>query len=191
MRFIALIVLAGLMGAGPGGETQDKPLEKAEIPDETQKVEAPPNKPAAKDLPAKRPTMGSLSKDQIDATIKQHMSAIRYCYQRDLLHNKQLYGSLSVRFVIQPDGSVSTAKTRAVVLHGRVPDCVAGRFLRMTFPKPKNNGLVIVTYPFMFAPTEGISAKQKRQLELAEKKVPAWPSPMEMLKSNSNDGEGQ
>jgi len=33
-----------------------------------------------------------------------------------------------------------------------VEQCINGRFLRFQFPQPKGGGIVIVSYPFLFAP---------------------------------------
>ena len=97
-------------------------------------------------------TLGALDRSLVDAVVKQHMSAIRYCYQRELTRTPGLDGKVSVRFVIAGDGSVSRAGIKASSLgNAAVESCITGRFLRMKFPAPKGHGIVMVTYPFFFS----------------------------------------
>ncbi|MCO4746548.1 MAG: AgmX/PglI C-terminal domain-containing protein [Proteobacteria bacterium] len=96
--------------------------------------------------------IGGLDRAQIDDVIKRHMASIRYCYQRQLQQDPGLGGKLVVKFTIARDGSVSQAGAKMSTIQGSaVDDCVVGRFLKMQFPKPKG-GIVVVSYPFLFAP---------------------------------------
>jgi len=98
--------------------------------------------------------LGALDKSLIDKVIKRNMSQIRYCYQRELNRNPSLSGKVVVKFVISGDGSVSQAKTHSSTLKGgdAVNSCINSRFMRFQFPEPKGGGIVIVKYPFIFAP---------------------------------------
>jgi hypothetical protein len=97
--------------------------------------------------------LGALDKSLIDAVIKRHMNQIRYCYQRELTKNPDLGGKISVKFVIAKNGSVSKASTKSSTMGNRaVEGCINGRFMRFKFPEPKGGGIVIVSYPFIFAP---------------------------------------
>jgi hypothetical protein len=98
--------------------------------------------------------IGALGKAEIDAVIKRHLSSIRYCYERQLSRAPDLAGKVSIKFVISKSGGVS----RAVIDSSTVNDdalesCLQSRFLQMQFPEPKGGGIVIVNYPFLFAPT--------------------------------------
>lgn len=98
---------------------------------------------------------GSLDKTVIDAEIKEHMGEIRACYQNGLPGNPTLAGKVTVRFVIAPDGSVSLARIKATTLQDEeVEHCLQRRFLTFEFPEPKDGGIVVVSYPFIFAPGE-------------------------------------
>jgi hypothetical protein len=97
--------------------------------------------------------IGALGKAEIDAVIKRNLSSIRYCYERQLSRAPNLAGKVSIKFVISKSGAVS----RAVIDSSTVNDdalenCLQSRFLQMTFPEPKGGGIVIVNYPFLFAP---------------------------------------
>jgi len=96
---------------------------------------------------------GQMDKAVVDAVVRRHLRNIRYCYQRELQRDPQLVGKVTVKFVIAGDGSVSSATTKSSTLDSSdVESCINGRFLYMEFPEPKRNGIVIVTYPFLFAP---------------------------------------
>jgi hypothetical protein len=97
--------------------------------------------------------IGSLDRAQIDAVVKRNMAQIRYCYQRELNKNPALSGKVNVKFVIAKDGSVSQAVTKSSTLGNPVVEsCINSRILRFAFPEPKGGGIVIVSYPFLFAP---------------------------------------
>ena len=97
--------------------------------------------------------LGALDKSLIDAVIKRYMNQIRYCYQRELSKNPSLAGKITVKFVIQKDGTVSSAVTKSTTMNNAsVEECINGRFLKMIFPDPKGGGIVIVSYPFVFSP---------------------------------------
>jgi hypothetical protein len=97
--------------------------------------------------------LGALDKSLIDAVIKRNMNQIRYCYQRELTKNPNLGGKIVVKFVIAKDGTVSSATTKASTMGSpAVENCINGRFMRFKFPEPKGGGIVIVSYPFIFAP---------------------------------------
>ncbi len=95
--------------------------------------------------------LGALDKSVIDRVIKQHLSQIRYCYQKELNKNPGLYGKIVIKFVIGKDGTVSSAKTNSTSMNNPiVENCICQRFMRFQFPQPKGGGIVIVSYPFVF-----------------------------------------
>lgn len=95
--------------------------------------------------------LGALDKSEIDRVIKQHLSQIRYCYQKELTRTPNLEGKVVMRFVIAKDGSVSQARVENTSMHNAVVEnCLADRFMRFKFPRPAGGGIVIVTYPFVF-----------------------------------------
>ncbi len=95
--------------------------------------------------------IGALEKSQIDRVVKAHLTQIRWCYQRELRANPALEGKVVIKFVIDQSGGVSQAKVHATSLNNPiVENCMCERFMAFQFPKPKGNGIVIVTYPFYF-----------------------------------------
>ena len=98
--------------------------------------------------------IGAMDKSLIDKVIKQNMSKIRYCYQRQLARDPSLIGKITEKFVIAKDGSVSTASTKVSTMNNpAVESCINTTFLQLTFPEPKGGGIVIVSYPFLFSPS--------------------------------------
>ena len=96
--------------------------------------------------------LGSMDKSLIDAVIRRNMSQIRYCYQRELTKDPNLKGKIIVKFVIAGDGSVSKADIKSSSMGSpAVEGCITGRFKKFKFPEPKGNGIVIVSYPFIFS----------------------------------------
>ena len=97
--------------------------------------------------------LGALDKSLIDAVIKRNMNKIGYCYQRELTNSPYLEGKITVKFVIAKDGTVSKASIKSSTMGSdSVEGCITGRFMRFRFPEPKGGGIVIVSYPFIFAP---------------------------------------
>ena len=73
-----------------------------------------------------------------------------------LTKNPNLGGKVTIKFVIAKDGSVSKASVKSSTMGNKsVEGCITGRFMRFKFPEPKGGGIVIVSYPFIFAPGWG------------------------------------
>mgnify|MGYP002632666945 CR=1 FL=1 len=99
--------------------------------------------------------LGSLDRSAIDRVIKQHLAQIRYCYQKELQKDPALAGRLEIKFVIDADGAVSRAEVKLSTLGNEVVEqCILSRILRMRFPAPAGGGIVVVSYPFVFQPSE-------------------------------------
>ncbi len=95
--------------------------------------------------------LGSIDRSSIEKVIKRHLNQIRYCYQRELQKDPDLAGKITVKFVIAPDGSVSSAEVAtSTVANPILEKCVTRRFLKMKFEPPAGGGIVIVRYPIVF-----------------------------------------
>ena len=100
--------------------------------------------------------MGSLDKELIRKVIHANRGQIRYCYESQLNRFPKLNGKVAIKFIISPTGSVSTSSVaQTTVGNAELEACVAGRVRTWQFPKPKGGGVVIVTYPFIFAQSGG------------------------------------
>ncbi len=100
--------------------------------------------------------LGSLDKELIRKVIHANRGQIRYCYESQLNRFPKLNGKVAIKFIISPSGSVSTSSVaQTTVGNAELEACVAGRVRTWMFPKPKGGGVVIVTYPFIFAQSGG------------------------------------
>jgi hypothetical protein len=97
---------------------------------------------------------GGLDREVIRRVIISHRPQIRYCYEKQLSNTPDLVGKVLVEFVIAGDGSVSTAHVSEQTLSdAEVGKCIVSKVKTWSFPKPKGNGTVVVTYPFLFKPS--------------------------------------
>jgi hypothetical protein len=99
-------------------------------------------------------TVGDGDKETIRASLRQHLKEIEACYQKALVNEPNLEGTVNTSFVIDPQGVVASAT--ATGMSPEINDCVAGVIKTATFPAPKGGGQVTVTsYPFSFKPSPG------------------------------------
>lgn len=85
--------------------------------------------------------------------IRQRISAIRACYERELRRNPQLNGKVTVEFTIQTTGTVSGVRaTENTTGDDAVAACVVSTVQRFRFNPGPEGGSVTFSYPFVFAP---------------------------------------
>lgn len=105
-------------------------------------------------VPGRTIIKGSLSKEEIGRVIRRNLARFKYCYEKQLNANPNLAGKISVYFTIAPTGSVASAKVRETTMGSKnVESCVLKVMRSLKFPKPRGGGIVVVTYPFVFAAT--------------------------------------
>ncbi|MCX5741945.1 MAG: AgmX/PglI C-terminal domain-containing protein, partial [Proteobacteria bacterium] len=93
-------------------------------------------------------SVGDLDAAIIKRYIRRNLAKLQYCYEKRLLAEPTLEGSLTAKFVIGEDGKVVTSS--ATGFDPEVGACVAQVFKDTEFPKPKT-GSVTVTYPLKFS----------------------------------------
>src|SRR5690606_35732929 len=97
---------------------------------------------------------GGLDKEVIADFIRRHIGHILYCYERSLSANPNLFGKVSVRFVIGATGQVETQKIgESTLKEAKVESCILNKVAQWKFPTPKGGVQVMVTYPFLFKTT--------------------------------------
>ena len=96
---------------------------------------------------------GTLDKAIVRRYIKRNFSKLRYCYEKQLLANPKLQGTLKAEFTIGGNGLVTASTAKGV--DPAVETCFAGVIKAIEFPKPKNGSDVKVAYPFTMRPTGG------------------------------------
>ena len=61
---------------------------------------------------------------------------------------------MAIYFTIDPTGSVAEASVRETSINDEnVEQCAVKVMRSLKFPQPKGGGIVVVTYPFVFAST--------------------------------------
>ena len=97
---------------------------------------------------------GGLDRDIIARYIRSQLGQIRYCYERQLSANPDLYGKVQVKFTIGSNGRVATQNIGLTTLNSAmVEGCILRRVAKWQFPRPKGGTQVKVKYPFLFKST--------------------------------------
>jgi Ca-activated chloride channel family protein len=98
---------------------------------------------------------GRLPPEVIQRIVRQNFGRFRLCYENGLRNNPNLSGRVSVRFLINESGSVSSVANGGSDLpDSGVIACVVRSFSGLSFPQP-DAGSVTVTFPIVFAPEGG------------------------------------
>ena len=97
-------------------------------------------------------TSGSgIPTEVIQRIVRSNISTIQACYEKAMTKAPSLAGKVLVKFVINADGSVSSAAASDTnITDADMVSCVCGAVRRMAFPQP-DGGAMVVTYPFNFS----------------------------------------
>lgn len=105
-------------------------------------------------VPGRTIIKGSLPKSEIARVIRRNLARFKYCYEKQLNANPNLAGKVSLRFVIAPTGKVAKVSVAETSINNQTVESCTMRVMKsLKFPKPKGGGVVVVTYPFVFAST--------------------------------------
>jgi outer membrane biosynthesis protein TonB len=105
-------------------------------------------------VPGRTTVVGGLSREVINRVIQKHYSEIKYCYEKELSKNPELYGKVTVLFLIDGGGQVGEALVQQTTLSSDpVESCMINHVRRWAFPAPRGGGTVQVTYPYVFKST--------------------------------------
>jgi len=95
---------------------------------------------------------GRLPPEVIQRIVRQNFGRFRLCYENGLRTNPNLAGRVSVKFVIDRSGAVTTSSDGGSDLPDQgVVGCVVRGFGNLSFPQPEG-GIVTVVYPIIFNP---------------------------------------
>ncbi len=95
---------------------------------------------------------GALDKDVIRRVVRAHINEVRNCYNVGLARDPLLAGRVAIQFQIGNTGKVPMAVVaKSTVKDDRVGNCIAKAVRRWKFPRPRDGGMVIVTYPFLLS----------------------------------------
>ncbi|MEZ4366282.1 MAG: AgmX/PglI C-terminal domain-containing protein [Kofleriaceae bacterium] len=94
-----------------------------------------------------KPTVvGDLDASMLRRYIRRELTKISYCYEKELLANPTLGGTVQAVFTVNPQGVVVSSTAKGV--DGAVSSCVASVVAAITFPSLPS--VVQVKYPFTF-----------------------------------------
>jgi hypothetical protein len=85
--------------------------------------------------------------------LRRQLARLKYCYEKRLIVDPGLKGTVTARFTIEASGTVRGSTASG--LHPAVDDCVAEVIMSITFPKPRDGVAVEASYPLEFQPTGG------------------------------------
>ena len=98
---------------------------------------------------------GGLDKSVIAAVIQNNLNQIKYCYERQLVAQPDLFGKVVVLWNINGSGIVENASIKQSTLGSNpVEQCMISKISNWKFPSPKNGSKVTVSYPFLFKSTK-------------------------------------
>jgi hypothetical protein len=98
---------------------------------------------------------GGLDKSVIAAVIQNNLGQIKYCYERQLVAEPELFGKVVMTWQIIGSGAVESPNVKQTTLNSPpVEQCMAMKIAGWKFPQPKNGSKVTVTYPFLFKSTK-------------------------------------
>ncbi|MBL8909624.1 MAG: AgmX/PglI C-terminal domain-containing protein [Archangium sp.] len=114
-------------------------------------VAPPKNAPKGKATPKADPEATSLDRNAILAGVRSVSPRARACYEKALVKQPKLKGTLTVTFVIGANGRVSTASGSGFP-DSTVTECVSKAFMTLRFAAPPDRKPVPVKYPLTFQP---------------------------------------
>lgn len=102
-------------------------------------------------IPGKTTILGGLSQEVVGRIVRRHWNEIKYCYEKELAKDPNLYGKVAVFFRIGPVGSVIASQVAETTLgNSAAESCMVEQVKKWRFPAPEGGGVVEVTYPFIF-----------------------------------------
>lgn len=94
---------------------------------------------------------GGIDPAIIRDVVQKNMGRIRYCYERELAANPNLYGKVKLAWTITSAGAVVGQKIEQTTMkNSMVEGCMLRIVARWNFPRPDGGGDVIVAFPFFF-----------------------------------------
>jgi len=90
--------------------------------------------------------------DAIARVVEQYKNGLIYLYNKELRSNPTLKGTISVEFSIDSIGKVIETRIVSTTMdHAPLEQALASRIKMWKFPH-RYDGVVVVTYPFVFFP---------------------------------------
>jgi predicted small lipoprotein YifL len=160
--FLLLIPLAL---AGCGSKPPPPAASGTDAPGTTEGGEpaAPGGEPGASEGAGEGAEGGSEAEDSrttqsIQKVVADNRKPIRACYDKALKDIPDLRGTMTIHFVLDPEGNVKKAELnieRSTIKASEIANCAIGHLKTLKFP-PSSRGMdTTVNYPFDFKPDGG------------------------------------
>ena len=96
---------------------------------------------------------GQVEESEIEKALAKRLQQFQYCYEKALLSNPSLAGTVTAQWTIGAGGSASDVKiVRSQLRNEGLHQCIAKEIRNVRFPTP-SGGAVTLTYPFAFSST--------------------------------------
>ncbi len=96
---------------------------------------------------------GSLEREAVQRVVRKHRHEIKHCYETQLRKDQSLAGEITVKLTLASTGHVvSSISARSTLKNRALQACMHSKIRRWVFPEPEGDGIVVVRYPFRFAP---------------------------------------
>ncbi len=113
----------------------------------------PGDSDGASALPEGASVVGKYDTGTIRRYVRRKLPRIQHCYEKELIEQSNLEGTVVAQFSINKDGKVRNAKASGMSSKV-VEKCIAKAISSIRFPIPKSGGSTKVRYPFTFAPLQ-------------------------------------
>lgn len=91
--------------------------------------------------------------DYIRRYIALHPSSFRVCYERTLITDNELSGRITVRFIIESTGTVSSVTIEESTINSdQLHQCITDVFWTIEFPWRPPGCRALIHYPLLFTP---------------------------------------
>jgi len=94
---------------------------------------------------------GRIPPEVIQRIVRMNYGRFRACYESGLRTNPNLEGSVTVNFIINRDGQISSVGGSGSLPDSGVISCISRAFYGLTFPQPEG-GIVTVSYSLSLTP---------------------------------------
>ena len=95
--------------------------------------------------------VGSLDSRLIYKVVYQHRGELKACYERGLSRDRSLSGEIVMRWMVNPDGTVSYVSVASSAMNDQsVEGCITNSISRWRFPVVQTDVSTMITYPFVF-----------------------------------------
>jgi hypothetical protein len=92
---------------------------------------------------------GSLTREQVLKVVNAHKAGLNYCYEKELQRKTSLAGTITLFWLILPDGSVQKTNVKSTTMgDAAVEGCLMRQVKQWSFPKAP--GQTMVNFPFIF-----------------------------------------